>query len=227
MFSVDFSAYKDVLVYNAQLLREIFYPRRCFVCGTVIDAGCFCADCRRSFLLQMVIKDVYPLREVFLLYKYEQQLKEILHGVKFENRGILLPLLYEEAKFALPLRPKYFFSDFDLVGCIPTSPERRKSRGFDVPERIFSFTEYDCQPRQVLERVRNTIPLYELEPVLRCQELQGCFRVNMPVTGKKILLCDDIYTTGSTMKEAACALLAAGAERVSALAFAASRDNWR
>lgn len=224
MFLADFRIYRDKMLYNLSLLREIFYPRQCAVCGNVIDTGCFCASCRKSFLLQKVIRDAEPLQEVFLLYKYEQQLKEMLHRVKFDGERSLLPLLQEEAKQALPAGIEYFFADYDIVAGIPTSPERRERRGFDVPERIFSFSVVKYQ--QILIRLRNTLPLYELEPALRREELQGCFKVCSSVTDKKILLCDDIYTTGSTMREAAIALYAAGAASVSALAFSASKDNW-
>ena len=64
----------------------------------------------------------------------------------------------------------------------------------------------------LLERVRHTEPLYELKPEERKQELAGCFAMlpHAKVSGKHVLLCDDIYTTGSTFAEAAQVLLDAG-----------------
>lgn len=80
----------------------------------------------------------------------------------------------------------------------------------------------------LLERVRHTQPLYELKPEERKQELAGCFALlpHTKVRGKHVLLCDDIYTTGSTFAEAAQVLLDAGAARVSALALCAAQANW-
>ena len=126
MFLADLERCTDSVLYNLRLLREIFYPRRCLVCGQSIDMGCFCANCRRSFLLQKVIRDTEQFKEVFLLYKYEQQLKEILHQVKFACCSNLLPLLREEAYLALPARLEYFFADYDIITGIPTSPERKQ-----------------------------------------------------------------------------------------------------
>ena len=62
----------------------------------------------------------------------------------------------------------------------------------------------------------------------RKEELAGCFALypQASVKGRRVLLCDDIFTTGSTMCEAAQLLLQAGAKRVGALAFCASKDNW-
>ena len=79
-----------------------------------------------------------------------------------------------------------------------------------------------------LERVRHTEPLYELKPEERKQELAGCIAMlpHARVSGKHVLLCDDIYTTGSTFAEAAQVLLDAGAARVSALALCAAQANW-
>ncbi len=221
-----FSA-KQNFNYYLRLLGEIFYPRRCQVCGQTIDDGCFCASCRRGFQLQKVIKNDDVLAEIFLLYKYERQLQQILHRIKFERQRDFLPCLKEEACLSLPERMNVFTSSYDIIAGIPTSAERRQRRGFDVPEAIFSSLDRKRWRPNLLQRIRPTLPLYELEPELRRQELQGCFKVLHQVSGKKILLCDDIFTTGSTMREAAAALYSAGAAKVSALAFAASRDNWQ
>ena len=78
----------------------------------------------------------------------------------------------------------------------------------------------------MLKRVRNTMPLFDLEPSLRKQEVAGCFEVEQSILGKSVLICDDIFTTGSTLSEAALALRKAGARSVTALAFTASKDNW-
>ena len=147
-----------------------------------------------------------------------------------ENGKLMLPLLREEAELALPAAKMRWLQQFDLITCVPTAPERRKQRGFDVPQELFAglLEGRSVGMEVLLERVRHTQPLYELKPEERKQELAGCFALlpHAKVRGKHVLLCDDIYTTGSTFAEAAQVLLDAGAARVSALALCAAQANW-
>ena len=133
----------------------------------------------------------------------------------------------------MPAAKLRWLSQYYVIACIPTSPERRKQRGFDIPEEIFAPLleqrggEFQSE---LLVRARSTAPLFELQPLERRQELAGCFALNLRVQqlvkGKRVLLCDDIYTTGSTMAEAASVLLAAGAKEVHAIALAAASSHW-
>lgn len=212
--------------YKLRLFKEIFYPRRCSVCSCKIDEGLFCGRCRNSFVLKKEIYDKEYLKEVILLYKYKNQLQEVIHKIKFQNDEGLLNFLEEEAKILMPVNRAFFLREYDIICSIPTSAERLKRRGFDVPAEIFAFLHDGKWQGDLLARNRQTLPLFDLEPLLRQEELQGCFSVQQNVKGKSILLCDDIFTTGSTMQEAARTLLRAGALSVSALAFSASKDNW-
>lgn len=229
------------LAYHLQLLKEIIYPRRCCACGVIIEEGCFCGVCRRSFLLlkkkscrtggapdgSLRAEDVLD-RAVFL-YRYSGQLKELLHRIKFAGEAELLPLLREEAEAALPEGWRSWLAGFDAVCCIPSAEERRRKRGFDLPAEIFAcFGRSPAQDNGLLVRSRHTQPLYDMNPAERRSELSGCFELGAGrgVRGCSVLLCDDIYTTGSTLAEAAALLRSCGAARVEALAFAAARDNW-
>lgn len=213
-------------MYRLGLFKEIFYPRRCCVCGCRIEIGLFCRKCRNGFILQKTLHDQDDLSEIILLYKYKEQLQDALRQIKFANNRQLLFFLSEEARSALPKNIRFFVKDYDMICNIPTSVERLQKRGFDVPTEIFSCLQKEKWMPDLMERSRKTMPLFELEPLLRQEELRGCFSIRHVVAGKKILLCDDIFTTGSTMQEAARTLLNAGAVSVSALAFSASKDNW-
>lgn len=229
--------------YNLRLFKEIFFPRRCNVCKTTIDEGLLCSKCRENYLLHkiniyganhdswemlasvgqpLVAEDIFD--RVQFLFRYDGIYKDCLHGLKFEGQKEFLPILTEEADFAL----EQYFSElqrhYDIITCIPTSNERREKRGYDVPLKIFNSLKL----QNILERVRSTVPLFSMDATERKQELEGCFVVKdgTKVQGKRILLCDDIYTTGSTMEEAALVLLKSGAKAVGVLTLCASRDNW-
>ena len=234
--------------YYTQVVRELIFPRRCAVCGDVIDTAYLCPTCRKGYVLQKYVQlkpreeylagQAEPVAEdvldsMLLLYKYDGILKDALQQLKFNGESSLLPLLREEAEAALPGAKLRWLSQFDVIACIPTSPERRAKRGFDVPEEIFEPLleqrggEFQAQ---LLTRARSTAPLFELAPMERRQELSGCFalsqRAQRIVVGKRVLLCDDIYTTGSTMAEAAGVLRRAGAKEVHGIALCAASLNW-
>lgn len=234
-------------VYNIGLLKEIIYPRKCAVCNAEIHDGCFCKVCRHGFLLaqhksygnlearlweqatELLPEDV--LSELVILYKYDGCIKDSLRLIKFSSRYALLPPLREELQLALPPRFDLWLNSFDFAACVPTSSERLKQRGFDIPQELFgaTLTKYDCgYAPDLLLRVKGTAPLYSLNKEERRLELGGCFAVNTAydVRGRRILLCDDIYTTGSTFAESAAVLLRAGAASVAAWAFAAAKENW-
>lgn len=238
--------YLREIAYYTQVVKELIFPRRCAVCGEVIDTAYLCDICRKSFLLQIferfMPREEYlagqaepmpqdVLSSVMLLYKYDGVLKDALHQIKFMGDSSLLPLLREQAESALPSAKLRWLSQYDIITCIPASSERRQQRGFDVPEEIFAPLldqrggEYSDN---ILLRVRHTAPLFELQPMERRSELTACFALypQAKVQGKRVLLCDDIYTTGSTMAEAAKILLENGAKEVHGLAFTASSDNW-
>ena len=62
--------------YQCRLLGELVYPRRCAVCKNEIDTGYFCEACRKNFALGKMLTQVDNIDEVFLCYKYHQELQE-------------------------------------------------------------------------------------------------------------------------------------------------------
>lgn len=231
--------------YSLRVVSEIVFPRHCAVCKKEIHNGCLCHACRQHYLLRKRIEfspreeylanqaEVRPedvLDSVLWLYKYDTAFKDLLHQAKFTCDASVLPLLREEAEWALPDAKIRWLAQFDIVSFVPTSAERRAKRGFDVPEEIFGelLHERCVEVVPLLERVRRTQPLFEMQAEERRTELAGCFACvkNAHVAGKRVLLCDDIYTTGSTLAEAARVLREAGAREVHALTLTAARANW-
>ncbi len=241
--------------YQGQLFRELIYSRHCKECGKQMEIGLLCETCRRNYLLrrqqywepreeylaglaEAQAQDV--LTSMLWLYKYDGFYKQALYDLKFEYNLQSLAMLQEEVLCAMPgctfvqCEPedinKRWLHQFDVITSVPTSAERLEQRGYDVPSSIFQpiFSVFDLWCENVLTRVRRTAALFELAPEERRTELAGCFTVNDKtlVKGKNVLLCDDIYTTGSTLTEAALALKRAGARSVHGLTFTAAKENW-
>ena len=147
--------------YQCRLLGELVYPRRCAVCKNEIDTGYFCEACRKNFALGKMLMQVDNIDEVFLCYKYHQELQEALQNVKFAGQKDLLPLLKEEAQLALEdvSDLEKVFLKYDIICCVPTSPERKAERGFDVPCEIFAFLDFKKWQRYTILIQLHTLSL--------------------------------------------------------------------
>ena len=120
---------------------------------------------------------------------------------------------------------------YDIVIPVPLHADKLKKRGFNHAELIGrGFTEragllFDPG---VLVRTRATVPMKGLGPEERRANIRGAFAIRnsrLPkIQGSRILLIDDIFTTGSTVDEIASLLKSQGASRVDFLAFAAAGD---
>lgn len=204
----------------------MFFVQSCAVCNAETESGVFCPACRSSELLLEAMPGLLNLDGAVMGYKYSGALKEMLHKLKFEGESKFLQPLAEEAVF---LAQAYGESSFDMVVSVPTDAARRRQRGFDIPESIFAqalAVKGVWQP-QVLERIKATAPQYGLAPDKRRSNVRGCFAVQGDVRGAKILLVDDILTTGATLEEAAKTLKSAGAKSVYALTLCGSLENFK
>ena len=153
---------------------------------------------------------------------YAGALKNALHAVKFQRRKALgreLGRWFLPSLQALPL-------PFDLIVPIPLHWRKRMTRGFNQVELLFEayVSEHTGYLPKLLQRRKSTPPLFGLGREERRQVIEGAFSVNAKylnlLRGKRVLLLDDIVTTGATVAEAARVLRAAGAVEVRVLALA-------
>lgn len=106
----------------------------------------------------------------------------------------------------------------DALVPIPLHKTRKRKRGFNqaqlLAEKLGEILEIPVEKR-ILERTKKTGPQKELNDVQRRANLKNAFQVRQnDVRLKRIVLVDDIYTTGSTIDAAAAVLLEHGAEKV-------------
>lgn len=133
--------------------------------------------------------------------RYESVGKEIVHALKYQGYARVV------GRLMAPLMEEVVEGSFDTVTCVPLHNSRRRKRGFNqaelmaraVAERIkvaFSVK---------LEAVRKTRDQVELSATERRKNVEGAFKVRGPVRGK-VLLVDDVYTTGATLSAGSEAL---------------------
>ena len=101
-------------------------------------------------------------------------------------------------------------------------PRRERHRGYNQAELLSREVarRLGCAHARALKKVRNTRQQARLDHAARAENLQGSVAVCEDVRDRTVLLVDDVYTTGATMRVCAEALLAAGAALVYGLTYA-------
>lgn len=122
------------------------------------------------------------------------------------------------------------FLDVDLITWVPIGRKRLRKRGYDQVALLAESMgkEVNMVPAATLEKARDTKPQSSIgDSAKRRANILGTYRVSTPelVKGKRILLLDDIITTGATASECAKMLLMAGAKEVLCAAIAAAPHN--
>lgn len=146
--------------------------------------------------------------------RYESVGQEIVHALKYRGYTRVVERLM------VPLMAGAVGDSFDAVVCIPLHRSRRRKRGFNQAGLIAKALAKRIKVpfSDKLEAVKKTRDQVKLSVNERRRNVEGAFRARGPIRGK-ILLVDDVFTTGATLSAGAETLVLAGADEVHALSF--------
>ena len=199
-----------------ECMKKLKYvtPPRCMRCGKKLDHAEkeYCHDC--------TVK-VHRYIQGRALYEY-RSIASGIYRFKYGNRREYADFFGEEISRYL----NDFIREISPDGLVPIPLHRKKQRkrGYNqaylLAEAIGKYTGIPVYDN-LLKRVKNTVPLKSLNPEERQNNLKKAFiMVGNDVKLKTIMIIDDIYTTGSTVDEAAAVLMAGGVEKVYFLTLA-------
>ena len=208
---------------------------RCLKDPEPLQAEFFCVTCRAPFVSR------YPLDEagrcalcrlglngfdaVYSFGTYDGTLRKLIHLFKFQG---VRPLQKVFGGFLAQVLPRE--QRFDAIVPMPLHWRRRWQRGFNQSDLLAReiARRWGVPVRRVARRLRSTPPQAGLTSAQRRKNVQGAFQAKARLDGMRILLVDDVLTTGATAGACARALKRAGASHVSLLALARRdrRDRW-
>jgi len=222
-----------------QTILNILYPRRCILCDGILDTpdSGVCTPCKSKlkYIKEPVCKkcgkpidseqteycfDCNKTKHIYDQGKgvwiYRGEMKESIYRFKYSNRREYAAFYARETAriYSRWIKSK----GVEVIIPIPIHNKKKKQRGYNQAELYAkSLGEILDIPvdNAVLVRVINTIPQKELDNKQRRKNLKRAFKIQTDsVQWKKVLIVDDVYTTGSTMDAAAELLRKAGVERV-------------
>jgi len=212
---------------------DLLFPPSCGVCGTggsflcltcrarlpaadgprcrrcwAITARAVCGDCAHS-----------PLDGARALYVFDGGARALVHELKYRSLHALAQPMAELLADSFLVEP----FPADVVMPVPLHRRRRRQRGFNQSELLARVlarrAELELDVR-TLQRTRDTPQQTQTDDrTRREQNVRAAFSCRTSLIGRRVLLIDDVWTTGATLRECARTLRQAGAASVWALTF--------
>ena len=230
-------------------ILEIFFPSHCLSCAEIISKDAlFCSHCWPklqfitdpkckicSYPFEVEITHMQPLcanclvktpsyDKVITLFGYNKIIKKVIGDFKYRDQSFLAK------KFAKILFDKFKkeIAGCDLIVAVPLHPNRLKTRKFNqavlLAKNLVKFLPESKFHPDLLFRIKDTAPQVNLKKEERKKNLKRGFLINQKyrdlVRDKKVLLIDDVMTTGATLENCAKELKRRKAKEVVVLVIA-------
>lgn len=206
-----------------EAILDFFFPPRCAWCARVGVKGA-CPECEKA-----LPRHKHPMHYGALYgrcvtpFVYRDIVRDGILRYKFRGAQLSAKVFGREmARCA----ERWYGGEFDLITWVPTSPRRKEERGFDQSELLARemANQWQREAIQLLRKIRDNAVQSRLSSAdERRANVLGVYEPTdaAAIRGKRILLVDDILTTGSTMGECARTLYEVGAAEVMCIALAA------
>lgn len=227
-------------------VTALFFPDGCVVCGKATDDAAMCAGCRekigyirepicprcgRPFAsgkgVSHICLDCVNGENKFIMsravFEYNEAIAKLIQRFKFGDRVSLVSFFADELEKLYGIQ--YRGAGVDALVPVPLSRQRLRRRSYNqslllanaLAERL-SLPVYP----HVLEKVIETPPQSKLSAEMRRENVKHAYNVSdgKPLKGKKVLLIDDVVTTGSTINACTRAFRRAGIKQVYVMAVA-------
>ena len=229
-------------------LTELFAPTfRCLNCGKdVFDGTGFCSDCAKlvAYNNGKTCKrcgvgiegeedycgncsfDVMYFDRAYSVFHYEGAVQQAILSMKFNNLASYAMVF---AKYLVFMAKKVDLG-YDLVTFAPMSKQSKRKRRYNQAELLAKhYCELLDQEDKLVEaivKIKETQAQEQLSSNERKTNLIGAYKINADVKGKRILVIDDVKTTGSTLNECAKVLKESGATEVFGLTVASRKEHF-
>ena len=209
-------------------LLNLIYPPKCGICGKLNENFLF-NKCYKilendaKFNVDKFEKTENEFDEHIYMFKYEGAIRRIILQYKFQEKSYLYKTI---VNFLLKNKKMFeIIKTYDTIVPVPISKKRKRTRGYNqsylIAKDIASIVGIKLENR-VLFKIKNIIEQSKLNKEDRLENIKGVYEIRniKRIMNKKILLFDDIYTTGSTANECCRILKKAYPKKIGVLTIA-------
>lgn len=217
-----------------QALNNLLFPKKhiCLFCREKNGSinGYICKDCYEN--LEVLDKEINIdspyIKKAYYSLSYNRFIREKVKDYKYNGKNYLCKPFGEI--MLRTIKNKEIDKDIDVILYVPTHRRKEALRGYNQAEILADYiSKVLGKPllKNNLVKIRWTKEQSHSNKIDRIINLKDSFRIKQPneIEGKKILLIDDIVTTGVTMEECSRVIINSGAKKVIGLALTSSKDN--
>ncbi len=222
----------------AKSLLRMLFPRRCIYCQRVVAPDVWCCEYCEPDVPYMEDPICYRCgrtKEHCVCRGHRRHFERCIAAMRYEEgaAGAVLYLKEDDnadhiegmaTEMVRALRRHSDAAALDLVTFVPMHKKEVRERGFNQSEWLARevAAQIGVPFCVALEKIYDTRSQKSLRSMERGGNLLGAFDLRVPVKGKRVLLVDDVITTGATLHECAKMMKIGGTESVTALVFAAT-----
>jgi ComF family protein len=220
---------------------SLFYPRYCRGCYNSLVKGedLICTQCllempKSYYHLQrdnpffLKFRGRLPVSHVMTLYKFvkESRVQQVLHALKYKQQPELGEMMGKV--YGQDLLEADFKSSFDLIVPVPLHVSRLRIRGYNQSEKfgkgLSQMLQVPCDDSCMARKSRTETQTHKTK-LTRWENVESIFHVvdPKPIAEKRILLVDDVVTTGATLEACGRAILNAGCSQLSIACIAGTQ----
>ena len=199
------------------LLLDIFFPKRCIGCKK--EGQYICKECE-IFLSEINFAEASPCQNIMSVWEYEGIIEKAILKIKYDGCYDIIQELVEKAFEKIEIN----LSENAVIAFVPMYKKKEKQRGFNqaeiIAKKIGEKTNRKVVP--LLTKMKDNRSQVGLNPKEHLENVAGAFAFTIPpklmevepLLIKSVLLVDDVYTTGATIRECIRVLKGTGTENV-------------
>ncbi len=201
-------------------ILSLIYPPICIFCENLThENDLVCDTCKKNVKINTSVRPLLEFEEViYCISPFEYKSKAKDAACKFKFYGHRNYAKYFSEIISGEIIKNFPNLKFNFITATPLSKKRKQERGYNQSEWLAKSLgeKLNLEYEESLIKIKDNFPQHELPFNERILNVRGVYKVNnlVNIRGKNILLCDDIITTGNTLKECVKILKRSGAKNI-------------